>query len=484
VTDRAPQPGPDRDRVFGLLLFDAEESLARGEAEKAMVLSSRAVKERPDNFTARSLVERARRELLRGRRREKLEARILEAQRLLDAGQFSAAEKIVNSALKLIPDHAAALGLFTRLRDRPRASAAETEAERELERLSHGQAEQAYAAARAAHQSGQFRRALSLLRRGLRQSPDHAGLLQLLREAQSAVDSLDAERARRRALLGQVRAGLELLAAGDVPESLRLLRAVLREDPDNTRAQAAIQELRRVVVARRATAARTAAPEPRPPASGLPGAASASVPDAPAASGAARPVPVREAPRQAAPARSGVPVEILLPRTLRKATPAAWIGGGGALILVVLVLIAVSGQRAPARVSSLPAAPVAQPTTEPETPEAPGPLDAIEPGLRAAIEASLARYARALESADASQLATARPDLSPEARERRLQPFRGALNAATDLRVLEVTTAGDRASVHLLATDVVVGGSGAPQSSREETLRFERTAAGWALLGR
>jgi hypothetical protein len=37
------QAGAERERLFGLLLFDAEESLARGEAEKAMVLASRAV---------------------------------------------------------------------------------------------------------------------------------------------------------------------------------------------------------------------------------------------------------------------------------------------------------------------------------------------------------------------------------------------------------------------------------------------------------
>jgi hypothetical protein len=80
------EPDPAAERAFGLLLFEAEETLARGAADKAVVMASRAVKERPESLTARALVERARRELLRGRRRERLEARIHEAQGLFEAG--------------------------------------------------------------------------------------------------------------------------------------------------------------------------------------------------------------------------------------------------------------------------------------------------------------------------------------------------------------------------------------------------------------
>jgi tetratricopeptide (TPR) repeat protein len=474
----APIPGT-AERSFGLLLFDAEESLARGEAEKAMVLASRAVKERPDNFTARSLLERARRELLRGRRREKLEARIVEARALVDAGSYEAAEKIVNSALKLIPDHEGALALFTRLRDRPRASAAESEAERELERLGRAQAEKALEAARAAEASGQFRRALSLLRRGLRQAPDHPELLAVLRRAQATQESLDADRARRRALAAQVRAGLELLAAGRLPESLRLLRAVLDEDPDNARAQAAIQELRRAYLARRtplrpevpAPAARVAA-EAAPPAP-----APARAPITPAAS------PARG--RIEEPATRGVPVEILLPRTRRQGTPLPWILGGSAAILLVLALLAVSGRAGRPPAPSVPAPEARLPEPPPTTaPAAPGPLDALDPELRAAVESTLARYAQALEAADAERLAQARPDLGAEARERRLRPYRGALNAAADLRVIDARVLPARAEVDLLSTDIVVGGQAAPASSLPETLVFERTPSGWALRAR
>src|SRR6185436_10804285 len=50
----APEPAgesDDRERELGLLLFEAEEALARGAAEKAVVLASKAVKDRPDSLT-------------------------------------------------------------------------------------------------------------------------------------------------------------------------------------------------------------------------------------------------------------------------------------------------------------------------------------------------------------------------------------------------------------------------------------------------
>jgi hypothetical protein len=176
-----------------------------------------------------------------------------------------------------------------------------------------------------------------------------------------------------------------------------------------------------------------------------------------------------------------VPVEILLPRTRRKATPMPWIVGGGALVLLALVLLSFSGGRLVVPVPE-PAASLAAPTA---TPPPPGPLDGLDPALRAAVEETLARYTRALESGDAALLAEARPDLAAEAREKRLTPFRGAINAATDVRVLEVTTDGDRARVQLLQTDVVVGADAAPRASQEESVSFLRGPDGrWTVAGR
>src|SRR5688500_6516967 len=97
-------PVAEAERVFGLLLFASEDCLARGNVEKAAVHASRAVKTRPESLTARSLLDRARRELTRGRRRERLEERVVEARQRLERGETEAAEKIVATVLKLLPD--------------------------------------------------------------------------------------------------------------------------------------------------------------------------------------------------------------------------------------------------------------------------------------------------------------------------------------------------------------------------------------------
>jgi tetratricopeptide (TPR) repeat protein len=471
----APPSDAERERLYGLLLFDAEEGLARGDVEKAMVLASKAVRERPDSLTARALVERARRELTRGKRRERLEARIDQAQRNFEAGDFAAAEKIVSSALKLIPDHAAALALYVKLRERPRAGAIEDEIERELARLAHGQAQKALEAGRAAHAAGWDRRALFHVRRGLRQVPDHAELLALLREVQGVVEAIEKDRARRRALNAQVRAGLELLAAGQLEDSLRILRAVLADDPENARAQAAIQELRRATLAGLEPPAAPAGALPLPKEQPRPRAWPP--PAAPPDLVADRSLPL-------------VPVEILLPRTRRQRTPALVVLAGAALVGGALIAVSLSGRGAlppaprAAAVAAPPAGPAGAAAAKPET-APPGPLDVIEPGLRSAIEATLSAYAQALERADAQALAAARPDLAPAAREERLRPFVGALNAATDIRVLDAAVSGTRAQVEILSTDVIIGGrAAAPAAARAETLVFERRQGTWALRPR
>jgi tetratricopeptide (TPR) repeat protein len=475
MTMESPGSGrhPDAERAFGLLLFEAEETLARGAAEKALVLASRAVKERPDSLTARALMDRARRELLRGRRRERLEARLKEARELLESGEDAAAEKIVNSALKIIPDHAVALELFGRIKERRLgAGTAEAEAERELARLDRAEARRALDAAKAALAAGWNGRALLALRRGLRLVPDDPELLALLKEAQRGNEARDAERARRHALLAQVRDGLERLQQGQLDESLQVLRAVLREDPDNARAQAGVQEVRRAWLEKQAAPAATLTRRPTPPPLApvaQPGPVSESMPP--------RPPPRRSGTISvAAPARSA-PVEILLPRTRRRATPFGLILAVGSLLAAgVVFVVGRSGRtvvRRPVVEATLPATP--------ETPRPAGPLASVEPELRAAIEGTLAAYGRALETADAAALAAARPDLGAEAREARLAPFRGALNAAADLRVVDVQLLGDVAVVEVRASDVIVGGRQPPRPPVNEMLRFERRPEGWRL---
>jgi hypothetical protein len=115
------------------------------------------------------------------------------------------------------------------------------------------------------------------------------------------------------------------------------------------------------------------------------------------------------------------------------------------------------------------------------TPAPNGPLTTADPEVREAVEATLAAYARALESQDAILLSRARPDLTGAERERLLAPFRGAINVATDLRVLDVIPSRGAVVVSVLRTDVIVGGRGAPPAPVEETLRFERRDGIWRL---
>ncbi|MBI3932068.1 MAG: hypothetical protein HY317_01510 [Acidobacteria bacterium] len=492
VEPRAAEVGPadERDRALGLALFEAEECLARGAAERAVVLVSKAIKDRPDSLTARALYDRARRELLRGRRREKLESRLREAEGLLERGEFASAERIVGSALKLVPDHAKALELFGRLKDRRLgAGTAEAEAERELLALARSQARQTLAAARTALAAGWSGKAVFALRRGLRLVPDDPELLALLKEVQGSIDSLERERGRRYALGSQVRAGLELLGGGRFDESLRILRAVLREDPDNARAQAAVQEVRRVWLARPGgprSAPVAAAPDP-PPVIAL---AAIRTPSPASPSPAPRPVPdIAAAARieRRAPTGRSIPQEVLLPRTRRRGTPMGFVLAGAAAVTVGVILVA--GRGGPGtRPTPVPSAATPPPTaaagpmaTLAVAPT--GPLDAVEPGLRGAIEATVGAYARALERADAALLAQARPDMSAAERHRRLAPFVGALNAATDVRILDVVVRGDEAAVPILSTDVILGGRGSAGTPVSETLLFARRGGAWTLRG-
>ena len=472
------------DHVFGLLLFEAEECLARGQGEKAAVLASRAVRERPSNLTARALYERSRRELLQGRRREKLEARVAEAQGLLARGELDAANRIVTSALKLVPDHAVALALFGQIKERRHATGTvEAETERELERLGRLQARQALAAARAALDAGWERRALGALRRGLRMVPDDPELLALLKQVQSAGDLLDRETAQRRAVHPQIRTGLDLLYHGRIEESLKVLRAVLHDDPGNVRAQSAIQDVRKAWLARAvdpsSAPASVPAPVPVPVRSdSSPGPGPARPPD---------PLPRRPAGKGPRTVYSSgprtIPGEILLPRTRRRATPMRLILIGCAVVFAIVTGLFLSSR------TTGPAPPPPPPTATAPVATAPpvedrGPLALLDPELKQAIVASLEAYQRALEAQDATLLARTRPDLAAADRERMLARFAGALNVGVDLRVLDVQTAPVEAIVSVLRTEVVVGGKGGQSAPEEETLRFERRPEGWILGAR
>ncbi len=247
VPEAAPGPevsagGPPQAEVAGPIEFQAEECLARGEVERALVLASRAVKERPGSLTARSLFDRARRTVLRGRRGEQLERRVREATDLFDRGETAEAERIVSSALKLVPNHGAALALYARLKERRlQSQTIEAEAERELEQLAQAQARQALRRARGVRASGWERDAFVLVRRGLRFAPDDPELLALFDEVRTHLEQASSAQAAKRARVKVARA---TLARGDIETSRELLRGLLREDPDFAPAQLAIREVR------------------------------------------------------------------------------------------------------------------------------------------------------------------------------------------------------------------------------------------------
>ena len=521
VPTAAPPP-PDPERAFGLLLFEAEESLARGHVEKALVHASRAMRERPGSLTARSLFERARKEATRGRRREKLDARLAEAKRLFEAQDFAAAEKIVGAALKVVPDDAMALELFRRLKERRLAGpSAEAEAERELDRQTRERARRSADAARAALAAGAEFRALLTVRRALRLVPDAPELLAVLAEVQKSLQnvpagaelaaaggSAPAPRPEEQAMAAQVEMARSLAGKGKLDDSLKLLRAVLYEDLDFAPAQAAVQEVRRTWLAQHPAPPRPAVPE-AVPVKAVP--APEVVKPIAAKSTLQAPAPVMKAPAPR-PAGSGVhrrpvvsgPPTGATPRPI--ARPAAvsagpdalrlparpyrtpWplvIGCAGAVAAGILYLgrseKPAARRAAPVTMAAATATAPASPVVEPEPP---GPLRNVDPELRRAIQETLAAYGRAIERVDPEALALARPDLTADQRARILERFRGALNVATDLRVLDVTASGDGVVASVLRTDVVVGGRGDAGPPVEETLRFDRAGAGWVLRAR
>jgi Tfp pilus assembly protein PilF len=479
---------------------EANEALRRGEVERALVLASKVVKLWPESIAGRALYERARRELSRGLRRERLDARVQEARHKLDAGDFAGAEKIVVSALKLIPDHPEALALFAGLKARRLgAPGAEAEAERELQRLGAKQAQRAVLAAHTAIANGWERRALLAVRRGLRLVPDDPELLALLRELQGGPDEgQDPQRSHRRALQSQVRAAMELLREKKLEESLRLLREVLRADPDNVRAQEAVQQVRRAWLRRTAPPVPRAAPESvaRRPAAPAPVRGPAAPPPAapamhtPAPLASSRP-PLRTSAAETleedlAFARRPPAPPPAAPGALRVPRAALWLVPLG--LLAVAALAFVLRGRAPARTAVGDAA-VSSEVSAAATPEpvasapAAGPLSALPADLRGAVEAALAAYGSALERQDEASLAQARPDLSARERAALLEPFRGALNVGVDLRVVDAAADAEQAVVTVLRTDVIVDGHGGARPPVEEVLRFVRRAGAWTIGG-
>jgi len=465
----------EAERVFGLLLFDAEEALARGNAEKALVLASRAARERPESLIARSLFERTRREMTRGKRRERLEARVVEARGRIDGGDFAGAEKIVATVLKLLPDHAAALELFGLLKERRLAGGSvEAEAERELAAMMQARARQAAAQARAAIAAGWSFRAVMTVRRALAMVPDDPDLLALYAESLRQVDKTAGQRAIRRAAHARVLSAQGRMSAGEAAEAARILRAVLKEDPGNPEAREALATMEQVA----ATAPARVSAQP-----GLitgrfqhrkeDGPAPAPGTTAPAAGVAARTPPRAASPRPAPPPAKGAGAHATW------AIPLAAVALTGGLGYGLMTREAPAAVEAPASAAPIPP-PLPLAAAPPDAPAVVPAIPGADPALARVVTETLARYGRALESVDARLLAEARPDLGPHERRAVLVRYEGSVNVATDLRVQGVVRRGSEATVSLLRTDVIAGRP-EPTPPVAETLRFKREGGAWVL---
>lgn len=452
-------PDAESERLFGLLLFEAEECLARGNVEKAVVHASRAVRERPESLTARSLMDRARRELTRGRRRERLEERVVEARDKIARGEDAAAEKIIATVLKLLPDHADALQLFSLLKFRRwKSGSAEAEAERELEAMARARSRRAAAAARTALSAGWSYRALMTVRRALAVTPDDADLLALYAESLRQVDRTAGQRALRRAAHIRILEARERAAARKPEEAVRILRAVLAEDPQN---REALEALGKIETAAPAAPARGTRPK------------GADDPSVMTGKFSHRPVP----------AGSPRPAVAAAPRASRR-PPTPILVGGGAVLLIAAASLAMLREAPAASVEPAPVAslagsgPAVAERAAEDTERAFAGQDAE---LRRAVEDILAGYARALESIDGALLAETRPDMPAKTRAALMAEREGATNIAADLRVLAVARRGGQATVRIRRTEVVVAGRAVARPSVEETLRFQRDGDAWVL---
>jgi tetratricopeptide (TPR) repeat protein len=455
----------ESERLFGLLLFEAEECLARGNVEKALVHASKAMRERPGSLTARSLMDRARREMTRGKRRERLEERVVEARDRIARGEDAAAEKIIATVLKLLPDHADALQLFSLLKFRRlKQGGAEAEAEKELDAMAQSRARRAAEQARAALKAGWSYRALMTVRRALVITPDDPDLLALYAESVAQVDRTAGQRAVRRAAHVRTLEARERVAAGKPEEGARILREVLKEDPQN---REALEALGKIEAAARATAA----------ARGNARSGGARPPEDPAVltgKFSHRAVAAAVAPRPAGapPPSRGTRAPILIGIGAVLA-----IAAGGSLVLLrdapaasvvepaQVALLSDSGEAAAGRAAE-------------ETERA---FEGQDPELRRAVEGVLARYARAIETVDPAVLEEARPDMNVKTRAAVIADHEGAANIAVDLRVLRVARRGSQATVTVRRTEVVVAGRSVDRPSVEETLRFQRDGEAWVL---
>ena len=141
-------------------------------------------------------------------------------------------------------------------------------------------------------------------------------------------------------------------------------------------------------------------------------------------------------------------------------------------------------------------APAAQPGPAPETPAAPSPrpilpTDQVAPAVQAtaspvetdeaAIRRVIRSYEQAIETKDISLYRSLRPGLPPAAETAIRNSFRQAGSQEVDIRVETLRVDGRTATARINRQDTLVSGGRRQTSNTTQTLRFEKTAAGWVI---
>ena len=215
------------------------------------------------------------------------------------------------------------------------------------------------------------------------------------------------------------------------------------------------------------------APEPRPSSQARGTTAPSPTPSpTPPAAGAGTP---QTSPAQAAPSPTPTPV----PAPPQTPPPQAQTPPPPVTVEAPVAPPPPQSQPAPARTADAPAAvpPTPRAAAPPETPPA-SPVESDE----AAIRRVVGIYKTAIETKSVELFRSVRPGLSSAEEARLRESFRQVDSQQVTLSIEQIRIEGRTATARLSRQDVLIGGGRRqPQATRQQTMRFEKTATGWII---
>jgi hypothetical protein len=122
-----------------------------------------------------------------------------------------------------------------------------------------------------------------------------------------------------------------------------------------------------------------------------------------------------------------------------------------------------------------PAAATTTPATSP--PPSPPPTETDEAAIRRVIRT----YEQAIETKDIVLYRSVRPGLRATEETTLRNSFRQVDSQEVDIRVDSLTVTGRTATARIARTDTLVTGGRRQTQKSSQTLRFERTPAGWVI---